>query len=560
MTISPIYSPCKEERRSNPHLFGTFARTSVVRILSLPEYGKQTFFLPGKGFLMLAKVLSGAIIGIDAYVVEVEVDIAQGLPVFTTVGLPDGAVKESKERVKSAIKNSGYDFPPKRITVNLAPADVKKEGAGFDLPIALGILTALEIVTKDRLEDYLLLGELSLDGRVKAIRGALSLAMAAKSTGKRGVILPRENAEEAAVVQGIDVLGVNALSDVVDLLNGQKSIPSTSVNLQEIFSRERHYVDDFNEVKGQEHVKRALEIAAAGGHNIIMVGPPGAGKTMLAKRIPTILPDLSFDEAIEITRIYSVLGLLAPHSALIASRPFRSPHHTISDAGLVGGGQIPKPGEVSLSHNGVLFLDELPEFKKNVLEVLRQPLEDGRVTISRALSSLTFPSTFMLVAAMNPCPCGFYTDPNRECTCTIPQILRYRSKISGPLMDRIDIHIEVPAVRYRDLTGETSGEDSETIKRRVDQARAIQQGRFSGKRIYCNAQMTSRHLKKYCQIGDDSKTLLEQAIDKLGLSARAYTRILKIARTIADLENTEFITAAHIAEAIQYRSMDRTLL
>jgi magnesium chelatase family protein len=508
---------------------------------------------------MLAKVLSGAILGIDAFVVEVEVDIVQGLPVFATVGLPDGAVKESKDRVKSAIKNSGYDFPPKRITVNLAPADVKKEGAGFDLPIAVGILTALEVVSKERLEDYLILGELSLDGRVKSIRGALSLAIAAQTRGKRGVLLPRENAEEAAVVQGIEVLGVEVLSDVVDFLNGQRALARTSVDLQEIFHREKDYPDDFNEVKGQEHVKRALEIAAAGGHNIVMIGPPGAGKTMLSKRLPTILPDLSFEEAIEVTRVYSVLGLLPAHSSLIATRPFRSPHHTISDAGLIGGGQIPKPGEVSLSHHGVLFLDELPEFKKNVLEVLRQPLEDGRVTISRALSSLTFPCSFMLVGAMNPCPCGFYTDPNRECTCTMPQILRYRSKISGPLLDRIDIHIEVPAVAFRELSGGSPGTSSAEMRRQVVTARQTQTARFHGSHTRHNGQMTHRQTRQFCELDDEGRNLLKGAMTEMGLSARAHDKILRVARTIADLDQSEPIRPMHLNEAINYRILDRQL-
>jgi len=507
---------------------------------------------------MLAKVLSSSVLGIDAYVVEVEVDITMGLPAFATVGLPDGAVRESKDRVKSAIKNSGYRFPPHRITVNLAPADIKKEGAGFDLPMAMGILAATGLINREKLAQYLVIGELSLDGNVKPTRGALPMALAARNNGFAGIIVPEGNSRESAVVQGVNVFAARHLSQVVDFFNDIVALPSTTVDIADLFTRDARYEVDFNEVKGQEHVKRALEIAAAGGHNVMMVGPPGSGKTMLAQRLMTILPDLTFEEALETTKVYSIMGLMGDR-ALIATRPFRSPHHTISDAGLIGGGQIPKPGEVSLAHNGVLLLDEMPEFRKNVLEVLRQPMEDGRVTIARAATSITYPARFMAVAAMNPCPCGFYGDHKRQCQCTHLQIQRYRNKVSGPLLDRLDLHVEVPAVQYHDLAQESGGESSETIRKRVNAARNKQQERYKNYKMYCNAQMPPRLLKHFCRLGEDSHRLLETAIDRLGLSARAHNRILKIGRTIADLEGLEEISVSHVAEGIQYRSLDRNL-
>jgi magnesium chelatase family protein len=507
---------------------------------------------------MIAKVTTAALLGIDAFRIQLEVDYSRsGLPAFTMVGLAEGAVKESKERVFSALKNSGYRLPPARITINLAPADIRKEGSSYDLPLALGLLCASGIIPQESIENVFLAGELSLTGELKPVNGALPLTLKARDDQASMVIVPRQNAQEASVVKEMSVYGISTLSQVVEFLLGGEELHPVRFDLDQLWEQGRKFFIDFSEVKGQDHAKRAIEIAAAGGHNLLLIGPPGSGKTMLAQRIPTILPPLSFEEALEVTKVYSVSGHLEPDQAMIVQRNFRSPHHTISDAGLIGGGHYPKPGEVSLAHRGVLFLDEMPEFKKHVLEVLRQPLEDGDVTISRAAMSLKYPASFMLVAAMNPCPCGYLTDDQHVCVCTPVQIQRYRSKLSGPLLDRIDLHIEVPAVPYKDLKEARSSVDSATMRDNISQARQVQERRYKDLPFFTNSQLSGKWLNNFCSLDDPEHDFLETAVTTLGLSARAHVRILRLARTIADLEGTENIRTHHLSEAVNYRSLDR---
>ncbi len=502
---------------------------------------------------MLSRVISGAVIGVDAYRVDVEVDVAHGLPSFTVVGLPDGAVRESRERVRAAVRNAGYAFPPHRITVNLAPADVKKEGSAFDLPMALAILASDPDFRIPGLGETLFLGELALDGSVRPVPGVLPVALEARRQGIRAVCVPRANAAEAAVVQGLVVHPADTLGQVVEGLRSG-SLEQVVVDVQALFRAGGGYEVDFAEVRGQGHAKRALEIAAAGGHNVLMVGPPGSGKTMLARRLPTILPPMTWEEALETSRVYSVMGLQDGDAPLVVRRPFRAPHHTISDAGLIGGGTVPRCGEISLAHNGVLFLDELPEFKRHVLEVLRQPLEDGVVTIARASTSVTFPARFMLVGAMNPCPCGHHGDARRPCRCTPSALQRYRARVSGPLLDRFDLRLEVPRVPYRELEGGGEAEPSERIRERVVRARAIQAERFASEPFHCNAQMSARAVRRFAAPERDARDLLRHAVERLGLSARAYTRVLKVARTVADLAGGGPVRREHVLEALQFRT------
>lgn len=508
---------------------------------------------------MLVKVFGSALIGVDAITISIESDLGPGKPGYYIVGLPDNAVRESIERVLSALKNNGFDRPRRKVVLNMAPADLKKEGAAYDLPIAIGILASTGQIATEHLGDFIIMGELALDGTLRAIKGALPMAIQARKEQFKGMIVPEENAREAALVNNLEVFSCKNLNEVIEVLEKKSSKKPLEVDTrEEFFTALDDFEFDFNEVKGQENIKRALEIAAAGGHNAILIGPPGAGKTMLAKRLPSILPPLTLQEALESTKIHSVAGRLQKNSSLLSARPFRSPHHTVSDVALVGGGGFPQPGEISLAHNGVLFLDELPEFKRTVLEVMRQPMEERRVTISRARVSVDYPANFMLIASMNPCPCGFFNHPDKECTCSPIIVQRYLNKVSGPLLDRIDLHVEVTPVPFNELSSAEQGESSQEIRERVMQARKIQEKRFEeNPNIFANAMMGSKQIQEFCILDNISSQLLKKAMERLNLSARAYDRILKVSRTIADLEGKGNISAEHVAEAIQYRSLDR---